>query len=100
MRSARIDAPPGVTGRRRRLTGAGVTAIRAIALVLCLGSPTLAGELTCETTGSVTHCFSHGLDRYLSTEERSGDYIRGRDSEGHAWTTWRHDGRTTTWRTH
>jgi hypothetical protein len=49
------------------------------------GPPTL----TCETRGDTRHCFDH--HGYLSTEERSGDYTHGWDSEGHSWTTWEHD---------
>jgi hypothetical protein len=54
--------------------------------------------LTCETSGAYRHCFDH--HGYESTEERSGDYVHGRDNRGGAWTTWEHDGRTYTWPTH
>ena len=72
----------------------------ALALAsLIATAPALAqpSGLTCETSGAYRHCFDH--HGYLSTEERSGDYVHGWDSEGHAWTTWEHDGRTTTWPT-
>jgi hypothetical protein len=45
---------------------------------------------TCETSGAYRHCFDH--HGYLSTEERSGDYVHGWDSNGRAWTTWDHNG--------
>jgi hypothetical protein len=36
------------------------------------------------TSGAYRHCFDH--HGCLSTEERSGHYVHGRDREGHAWT--------------
>jgi hypothetical protein len=68
-----------------------------LALALALTGPALSQTLTCEVSGSYSHCFDHR--GYLSTEERRGDYIHGWDSEGHAWTTWERNGRTTTWPT-
>jgi hypothetical protein len=68
----------------------------ALALAMIVGQ-SLAQILTCETSGAYRHCFDH--HGYLSTEERSGDNVHGHDSQGRAWTTWQHDGRTTTWPT-
>ena len=65
---------------------------------LVLAAPASAGPtLTCETRGDIRHCFDH--HGYESTEERSGDYVHGWDSQGRRWTTWEHDGRTCTWPT-
>jgi hypothetical protein len=66
-------------------------------LALAMTGPALAQTLTCETRGNIRHCFDH--HGYLSTEERSGDYVHGHDSQGRVWTTREHDGRTTTWPT-
>ena len=72
--------------------------ILALALAFAMTGPSLKGQtLTCDISGSHRHCFDHY--GYLSTEERSGDYVHGWDSEGHTWTTWEHDGRTYTWPT-
>jgi hypothetical protein len=71
--------------------------VHIIAFLLCAGSPALAGELACEAQGDIRHCFDH--HGYESTEERSGEYVHGHDNRGHAWTTWEHGGRTTTWPT-
>jgi hypothetical protein len=68
----------------------------ALALVL-IGGGSLAQTLTCETRSDTRHYFDH--HGYESTEERRGGYVHGWDSEGHAWTTWEHDGRTYTWPT-
>jgi hypothetical protein len=56
-----------------------------------------AGTLTCEVSGAgkAAHCFDH--HGYLSTEERSGDYVRGHDNQGDAWTEWRRINRTYVW---
>jgi hypothetical protein len=72
---------------------------RVVALAFALvAAPASAGPtLTCETSGAYRHCFDH--HGYASAEERSGDYVHGRDSQGHAWTTWEHNGRTETWPT-
>jgi hypothetical protein len=71
---------------------------RGFLLALAVAAvPVQAQTLTCETQGDRTHCFDH--HGYLSTEERRGDYVRGHDTLGRAWTTWQHDGRTTTWPT-
>jgi hypothetical protein len=72
--------------------------ILALALVLA-AAPAVAQTptLTCETRGDIRHCFDH--HGYESTEERSRDYVHGRDNRGAAWTTWEHDGRTYTWPT-
>jgi hypothetical protein len=59
--------------------------------------PALGQTLTCETRGDTRHCFDH--HGHLSTEERSGDYVHGGESQGRAWTTWERDERTTTWPT-
>ena len=69
----------------------------ALALALAMTGPSLGQTLTCETQGDTRHCFDH--HGYLSTEERSGDYVHGWDSWGRAWTTWEHDGRTYKWPT-
>jgi hypothetical protein len=66
-------------------------------LALAMTGPSLGQTLTCETQGDRRHCFDH--HGYLSTEERSGDYVHGWDNQGRAWTTWEHDGRTYTWPT-
>jgi hypothetical protein len=52
--------------------------ILALALAFATTGPSL-GPLTCDISGSHRHCFDHY--GYLSTEERSGDYVHGRDSE-------------------
>jgi hypothetical protein len=53
----------------------------------------LLAQLTCEPASvTLSHCWSdHG---YLSTEERSGEYIHGHDNAGRSWTIWQHDGRS------
>ena len=75
-----------------------MTRFLALALALVLtGGPSPGQTLTCETSGAYRRCFDH--HGYLATEERGGHYVHGWDSEGHAWTTWEHDGRTYTWPT-
>jgi hypothetical protein len=74
-----------------------VIRVLALALGLVVTGPAVGQSLTCETSGSYRHCFDH--HGYLSTEERSGDYVHGWDSQGRRWTTWEHDGRTCTWPT-
>jgi hypothetical protein len=54
--------------------------------------------LTCETQGDRRHCWNEHGDTVI-TEERSGEYVHGRDNRGGAWATWEHDGRTYTWLT-
>ena len=71
--------------------------ILALALAFAMTGPSLGQTLTCDIGGSHRHCFDHY--GYLSTEERSGDYVHGWDSEAHTWTTWEHNGRTYTWPT-
>jgi hypothetical protein len=96
------DRSPAKTGRtsKRGNKTQGIGRGR-IALALTFAAATPAGAqppgLTCETSGDRRHCFDH--HGYLSTEERSGAYVHGWDSEGRAWTTWEHDGRSETWRT-
>jgi hypothetical protein len=51
--------------------------------------------LSCDTSGVYRHCW----DRHGNTvvpEDRLGDYVHGWESQGRAWTTWEHDGRTVT----
>jgi hypothetical protein len=74
-----------------------VTRLLALAFALAATSPSLAQTVTCEANGSYRHCLDHR--GYLSTEERRGDYVHGWDNQGHAWTTWEHDGRSYTWPT-
>jgi hypothetical protein len=72
---------------------------RLVALSLALAAaPLFAGMLTCETRGDTRHCWDERGNTAV-TEERSGDYVHGHDNQGRAWTTWEHDGRTTTWTT-
>jgi hypothetical protein len=78
-----------------------MTRVLAFALILSAASAvteTPTPTLTCETRGDIRHCFDH--HGYESTEERSGDYVHGRDNRGGAWTTWEHNGHTYTWPTH
>jgi hypothetical protein len=46
-------------------------------------------------TTSATIGNDHGNTVFI--EERSGEYVHGRDNQGRAWRTWQHDGRTETW---
>jgi hypothetical protein len=75
--------------------------IRALtlALALAISGPSLAQTLTCETNGAYRHCWNERGNTV--TEERlpGSEYTHGWDREGHAWTTWEHDGRTETWPT-
>jgi hypothetical protein len=74
-----------------------VKTIVAAVLTALAASPAAAQSLICETSGATRHCFDH--HGYLSTEERSGDYVHGWDNKGHAWTEWRQGIRTYTWPT-
>ena len=74
-----------------------MTRILALALALSTAPALEQSTLTCETQGDRRHCFDH--HGYLSTEERSGDYVHGHDNRGHGWTTWDHNGRTYVWPT-
>jgi hypothetical protein len=71
--------------------------ILALALGIAMTVHSLGQALTCKTQGDRRHCFDH--HGYLSTEERSGDYVHAHDTQGRAWTRWEHDGRTHTWPT-
>jgi hypothetical protein len=95
------------------MTASGPKGVRTIVLALAslalaaapasAGPPTLttprgASEMTCEISGAYRHCFDH--HGYESTEQQSpGGYTHGWDSTGHRWTTWEHNGTTTTWPT-
>jgi hypothetical protein len=83
-------------GFLRQLTSPALVIFDLTLALALAAAPASAGTLTCEVSGAgkIAHCF----DRrgYESTEERSGHYVHGL---GHAWTTWEHGGRTTTWPT-
>jgi hypothetical protein len=51
-----------------------------LALTLAMTGPSLGQTNTCETQGDRRHCFDH--HGYLSTEERSGDYVHGWGQRG------------------
>jgi hypothetical protein len=70
----------------------------ALLAALLSAAPAPAETLRCEARGDIRHCWNEHGDTVV-TEERSGDYTHGHDNEGHAWTTWQHDGRTETWPT-
>jgi hypothetical protein len=57
--------------------------------------PRNRAKLACETRDDTRHCFDH--HGYTSTEERSGDHVRGWDGAGHAWTKWRLGDQTYRW---
>jgi hypothetical protein len=76
-----------------------MTRVLALAFVLT-AFPASAEQptLTCETRGDIRRCWDdHG--NTVVTEERSGEYVHGRDNRGGAWTTWEHGGRRETWPT-
>jgi hypothetical protein len=75
--------------------GGAMTRVLILTLALAMTGQSLSQTLTCETSGGYRHCFDH--HGYLSTEERSGDYVHGWDNQGRRWTTWEHDARTYTW---
>lgn len=85
---AALDQIQFVRGMRR-------ICVAALPLLL-LSTAATSQELTCEqVTPNLRRCFDqHG---YESTEERDGDYVHGHDSLGNRWTSWDHNGRTTTW---
>jgi hypothetical protein len=69
-----------------------------LALAALPAAAAFGGEITCETSGDIRHCFDH--HGFESTEERSpGGYTHGHDNQGRAWTMWTQDGATTTWPT-
>jgi hypothetical protein len=97
QQAARPTRSRGELQRRDHPAGGGGAMRRVLFLALALtAAPAAAGEmLTCETQGDRRHCFDqHG---YLSTEERSGDYVHGWNNRRGAWTEWEHDGRTYSW---
>jgi hypothetical protein len=46
-----------------------------VALAVVIDGQSHGQTLKCETRGAYRHCFDH--HGYDSTEERSGDYVRG-----------------------
>jgi hypothetical protein len=74
-----------------------MTRLVVLALALAAAPASAMPRLTCEVSGAgkAAHCFDH--HGYLSTEERSGDYVHGHDNQGHAWTEWRRGNRTYLW---
>jgi hypothetical protein len=98
LRKARAEACPVERGSPP--VGRIILWALAAALILGVVLPALAQtpSLTCETSGSYRHCFNH--QGYDSTEQQSpGGYVHGWDNRGHAWTTWDHNGVSTTWTT-
>jgi hypothetical protein len=69
-----------------------MTRVLILTFALAMTGQSLSQTLTCETSSGYRHCYDH--HGYLSTEERSGDYVRGWDRKGRAWTEWRQGDRT------
>jgi hypothetical protein len=74
-----------------------MTRLVVLALALAAAPASAGPTLTCEISGAgkAAHCFGH--HGYLSTDERSGDYVHGHDNQGHTWTEWRRCNRTYVW---
>jgi hypothetical protein len=67
-------------------------------MALLAATPATAQTITCETQHDIRECWNeHG--ETVITEERSREYTYGHNNQGHAWTTWEHNGRTYTWPT-
>jgi hypothetical protein len=75
---------------------------RVVILALALAAATALTQtptVTCQTSGSYRHCWdTHG--NTVLTEQRSpGGYTHSWTPDGKAFTTWDHNGLTTTWPT-
>jgi hypothetical protein len=75
-------------GRRRRDA-------KAVERAVLKALPTL----TCETRGNVRHCWDQRGNTVLTEERSPGGYTHSWTPGGKAFTTWDHNGLSTTWPT-
>jgi hypothetical protein len=75
--------------------------IRLVALVIALATSASAQtpSLTCQDAGNLRHCWNQRGETVLTQERSPGGYTHSRDNQGHAWTSWNHNGLSTTWPT-